>query len=309
MWLSREFDFVAGSLLGFTMFDYPALAKDTVQFSFPPTSRVYGVWPYILEDQRRCYYTYTKYYWWTKEWTITTRICDDSCGKEKTLWRCEAYSMRELEEQRWGCPGYLCASTSTFLIAQMDRGILNVTSPINSGKNISLIFNLTLGFWYRRVEDPELSDYYLRLLTINTIRIYLPKLRGYVSIPYTHELKGITVRLVPSGRYEVSVSSPDYKWKAPAYLDLTFGGMTTLTTTYTPVGYVAIAPGSGVESAKSFAFETNEEPYIDVQLVTDTSGMPVALLSVLEGYGLVVITLYVYITPWVDVTTSTVIPE
>lgn len=309
MSISTSFDFTAGSLLGFGDFTYSSLAKDTLHSSFPPTSFVCGMWPYILEDQSYCRYTYVEKKWDASVESETDYKCDSICGTAVNVKKCSNWISETKTKEEWACSSSKCAATSVFLCACMAGATLNTASLLTVGDKVYIRFDLTMGFSYTRYEDPELNDNYLRLLTTTKIRISLPKLRGYVSIPYTHELKDIKVKLVPSGSHTVTVESDDYKWKGSYYLDLRFGGRTALTTTYTPVGYVAIAPGSGVESAKTFAFETSEAPYLDISIGTTPEGMPVALLNRETGVILVRITVDVYITPVVEVSMSTVIPE
>lgn len=271
---SNEFSFDTVSLLSINHFTNDVISKDTILKYFSGTTYVSKNWPYILEDQSECHYTYEEYTWHASLWWSTFLACDEECGVTRSYRDCSDWYVLETEE-RDACsyprPPY-CAKETKYLYAKIRSVVVNITTPLTTRQKLE--FRITLKYFFRYFmgkNDPNAGENDIRLYMNSVVKLSLPKMLGYIAIPYTDELGNVKATL------GAEITQFQAKLKSVVGGTTLSGSLLSYTVesdsydvTITPVGY---------GDAKTFKYETISNPAIIIKLSTPGDGIAIQRFS------------------------------
>lgn len=258
---------VKSQVLRGAMQDPTGWAGDVVSASLPTVINS-TVWEYILPRESMCDYNYTEYEYTASISTTTEccRMCDSSlCCVTRSVCTEDVRLVRR--ETRNACTYYLgspwkCASRRTFLRAQAGNATLRVeVRQISRG--VMLVFNVTEVISYTRWFDPELGDSSIRFVPFYRFRLNLPRITGFVSIPYTENIESAAVGVNGTVVF--------------ATISITTSTGTTFTrqlpssfvwwyehANYVPVNAIELPPNLRTNVTKVFQVFTMSSPYVEV---------------------------------------------
>lgn len=263
------------ALAGFNWFEtgVPLVSTDA---QLPITSYTSRPWPYALPTSS-CWYTYREYTHTTSTRTKYDYACDEICGYLFSYGGCSETVTKTLEESRWGCPSGICVGLSEYLYGRLSDGKVILTSYMNAGTRVGFKVNITLTYAYYRTADPEASDSFVRLTQNHLVRIVLPRIVGYVSIPYTEDLVEMKITINSSvSNLQVKVkTSSGYTSSPSLYPELSSWSGTAF---LVPLGYIPIHQ-ENTEGSKTFYFYTTTQPVIEVAITSPQGGITVPMQS------------------------------